>query len=63
MKWVGKNEVGKMLNWSPHEFAWKYFISEGFAITKDGILINSGNFDGLGSAEAREKLTRIAEDK
>lgn len=57
MKWVGKNEVGKMLNWSPHEFAWKYFTSEGFAITKDGILINSGNFDGLGSVEAREKLT------
>ncbi|KEF43529.1 MAG: leucyl-tRNA synthetase [Cyanobium sp. CACIAM 14] len=38
----------------PHDF-------EGRAWTEAGVLINSGRFDGLGSAEARTRITAAAE--
>jgi hypothetical protein len=41
---------------------WHSFISgPQYAMISDGILVNSGEFNGLTSAEAREVLTEKAE--
>lgn len=41
--------------------AWDIFENGAKAITEDGILVNSAEFSGLSSAEAREKLAEKAE--
>ncbi|MDD2907867.1 MAG: leucine--tRNA ligase [Candidatus Gracilibacteria bacterium] len=40
-----------------------FFYDNNSAFTQDGILVNSGDFTGLTSSEARSKLTKFAEEK
>jgi len=57
--WVPTTEMHKSFNpvsEKPHILA--HFNKEPFAYTGEGILINSGNFDGLRSEETREKITK-----
>ena len=61
LHWLKKEEVWKMITWWPHKFAWEYFLTWGHAITDDWILINSGEFNGITSTEARKVLTEKAE--
>lgn len=41
-----------------HAFMWQLFLNKETAYTEDGILVDSGEFTGLSSAEAREKMTK-----
>lgn len=50
-----------MLSSERHKFAWNIFTQGAKAFTDDGILINSWEYDGLTSAEARKVLTEKAE--
>lgn len=59
--WLEKDEVWKKLTWPQHKYVWEIFQNPS-AYTKDGVLINSGNFNDLNSQEAREKLTAFAEE-
>lgn len=61
--WLKREELWKIITWWPHKFAWDYFLTWWYAITNDGILINSWEFNGLTSAEARKVLTEKAEKK
>ncbi len=55
--WLPKAEVGNYLNISEDTFIWKWFISGQQSFTDEGILINSGEFNGLSSEIARHKIT------
>jgi len=46
-----------------HAFMWQLFLNKETAYTENGILHNSGEFSGLTSAEAREKMTAWLEGK
>lgn len=64
MGWFSKEEVGNLLSWPHHKRAWDAFSSnkEEF-FTHDGMLVDSGEFDGLTSEEARVKITEAVGGK
>jgi leucyl-tRNA synthetase len=55
--WIPRTEVGTFVNVVDGPFEWRWFSSGGMALPDDGILINSGEFSGLTSKEARKKIT------
>ncbi len=55
--WIPAAGVGKFVNVVDGPFEWNWFSSGGMALPDDGVLINSGEFSGLTSKEAREKIT------
>lgn len=55
VEWVTKEEVVKRLNWTSHIDGWKAFQGEHLH-TGNGVLINSGEFDGMDSEEAKAKI-------
>ena len=62
VNWIDRADVGKKINWEHHKFVWQSFIDSA-CFTDEGILVNSGEFSGLPSAEAREKMTAWLEEK
>jgi leucyl-tRNA synthetase len=57
MVWVEREDVHKLINWDWHHDAWKKFINKNyFATTQKGILVNSGEFDGISFEEAKTKI-------
>jgi leucyl-tRNA synthetase len=56
IEWVDKNEVECLITWNTNKLAWRYFISSA-CFTDTGKLINSGEFDGMDSEEAKEAIT------
>jgi leucyl-tRNA synthetase len=55
--WVKKDDVKKTLTWSHHTYVWQILLGEIKTFTGYGMLINSGQFNGLTSEEARTKIT------
>ncbi|HVY72430.1 MAG TPA: class I tRNA ligase family protein [Candidatus Paceibacterota bacterium] len=55
--WASKEEVEKLLTLSHHRKLWDNYHNGVSHYADDGILINSGEFDGLESGEARVKIT------
>lgn len=62
MAWFKKEEVAKLLSWPNHSSAWELFLNGNICYTQDGILVNSWEFNGLTSLEAREKLSIFAQE-
>ncbi|MFA6080100.1 MAG: alpha/beta fold hydrolase [Candidatus Gracilibacteria bacterium] len=62
LEWIERNEVPKLLSFEQHTYQWGQFTNP-TAFTGDGILVNSGEFDGLTSEEARKVLTEKAEQE
>ena len=58
VKWVDRKKVEEGLEWRTHKLFWDIFNRGVF--TGAGIMINSGEFDGLNSEEAKEKITQKA---
>jgi leucyl-tRNA synthetase len=64
MNWYTHDEISKKITWWHHALAWKIFqLAEFEWITSDGILVNSWEYSGLFSAEARRILTEKAESE
>jgi leucyl-tRNA synthetase len=61
--WLTKDEILKKKMLSHHLFYFKHFAGGQQAFTEDGVLVNSGEFSGLTSREAREKITAWLEKK
>ena len=59
--WIPKDEMDKNLNHGANNYVWKMFKEPEFAFIEDGILSNSGKYDGFTSEEAREKMTEWLE--
>ncbi len=56
-QWVGKKDVAAFINLNNHSQFWDILINGEKAFTEDGVVIDSGEFTDLKSAEAREKMT------
>lgn len=58
VEWVPKAEVEAKITWEDHANGWRAYL-EGRAIdseVREGLLVNSGKFDGTPTAEARETI-------
>ena len=67
--WVKKEDVASLLTWEGHSLAWSQYLASDVSYSGEGVLINSGAYDGMRSSEAREKIVadltarRVAEEK
>jgi leucyl-tRNA synthetase len=59
---VSKDEVLKTITWGHHRFLFEQFLNEQ-PFVDEGVLVNSGEFDGLTSAEAKQKITEAVGGK
>ncbi len=60
--WAPKQEIATRINWPHHVLEWKMFTEKNI-FTEEGILVNSGQFDGLPSNEAKTKITGFVNGK
>lgn len=64
-EWVNKDEVAGKLTWKFHQEAWQSYL-EGKVIdssVREGLLVNSGVFDGTPSSDAREQIVAWLEQQ
>jgi len=59
--WVDKNNVSKFVNLENNLIIWSHYVKGDEAFTNEGLLINSGKFDGTKSSEAIEKISDFIE--
>ena len=57
VKWLSKKEMEEFIGPLSQKFAWNELVNGVQSYTEEGILINSGEFEGMKSEEAREKIT------
>ncbi|MDX9913426.1 MAG: class I tRNA ligase family protein [Candidatus Moranbacteria bacterium] len=55
--WIKKEKVAEFINLEAPKIYWDTFLNGDRATTEDGVVIDSGEFSGLSSEEAREKMT------
>jgi len=56
VQWIEKGKVAETINWSGHEDGWNAFVYN-TPHAEAGTLINSGEFDGMDSEEAKIAIT------
>jgi len=61
--WVSQEKMEHFLTPDSHKHIWKALQEKDFAYTDDGVLANSGEYSGLTSEEAREKMAMWLEEK
>jgi len=61
--WLTAEEALKKNLLTHHQFYFEHFLRENRAFTDDGVLMNSGQFDGLTSEEARPKIIEWLAEK
>ncbi|MCX6764022.1 MAG: class I tRNA ligase family protein [Candidatus Moranbacteria bacterium] len=59
--WVTEKDIISFINVWNQKIIWKKYTEGDFAYCEDGIMINSGIYNGLKSQEAREKMTQWLE--
>ncbi|MFA5931635.1 MAG: class I tRNA ligase family protein [archaeon] len=59
--WVPKKEMSSFLNLKAQQYVWKSYLKGGEAYTEEGLLINSGEFNGLNNTDAIEKISNFIE--
>ena len=65
VEWVDKDEVEKRIKWEHHLCGWRAYLSERkdeFS-AKEGVLVNSGAFDGVSTSDAREQIVAWLEQQ
>ncbi len=55
--WINEQEMAGWLNLPNFKYMWQAVVNENFCFTGNGIAINSGKFDGLTTAEFKNKIT------
>ena len=64
LEWVSREEVMDFVNVPDIKEIWRRVLVEGdTCITEEGLLCNSGEFDGISSEEACEKVVQLLESK
>ncbi len=59
MLWLSKEDVEKICNWpSQKETIWKHFINPDYVFAGNGKLVNSNEFNGMDSEEAKEAIVK-----
>jgi leucyl-tRNA synthetase len=58
--WATREEADKLLEYENFRYFWEMYKKEETVFTGSGPLINSGEFAGLDSEEAKEKITKFA---
>jgi hypothetical protein len=61
--WIDESEVSKFINLGNHSLVWKAYLQGDSAFTDDGVLVDSDEFSGLKSADARQKLMEFAQEQ
>ncbi len=61
--WVPKEKIKDLINWPHHLYAWEMFLKKDRVFSNLGILVNSDQFDGLTSEEAKQKITEFVGGK
>jgi len=55
-QWLDSDEVGKFVNLNNNQYYWEIYQNGEKAFIDDGVLINSGEYSGLSSKEAKRKI-------
>lgn len=65
VEWVKKDEVAKRLTWNGHKTGWQAYLDGRVIDTevREGLLVNSGVFDGTPTSEAREQIVAWLEQQ
>ncbi len=63
IEWVEKDEVAARLTWEGHAFAWQQYTEENYCYSGEGVMMNSHQYDGLTSSEAREQIVADLSDR
>jgi leucyl-tRNA synthetase len=65
VEWVAKDEVAEKITWESHLEGWNAYLNERVidSEVREGLLVNSEEFDGLHTAEARERIIENLESK
>ncbi|HCR55797.1 TPA: leucine--tRNA ligase [Candidatus Saccharibacteria bacterium] len=63
--WVDKSDVGKTVTLSHHKDAWNIYLSKSGdeLYHGEGCIVNSGQFDGMSSSDAREEIVAWLESQ
>jgi leucyl-tRNA synthetase len=64
-KWVAKAEVADLLTWKFHRAAWDIYVGDATADLQngEGILVNSAQFSGTATSDAREEVVAWLEQQ
>ncbi|MEK7081320.1 MAG: class I tRNA ligase family protein [Patescibacteria group bacterium] len=62
-KWIPYEQVEDIVNIPDDKASWKYFLNDGYAFTGEGILINSGKFDGMDSEKTKKEIIKFVGGK
>jgi leucyl-tRNA synthetase len=63
VQWLSLAELKKVLTPGTHHYAVDLFENGSRVFTDEGIMVNSGEYDGMSSSEAREKISDDIEKK
>ena len=63
--WVTKDEVADKINWLNHASAWQDYLNDKTidVDVREGVLVNSGAFNGTPTSEAREEIVAWLEEQ
>ncbi|MBP9715261.1 MAG: class I tRNA ligase family protein [Candidatus Pacebacteria bacterium] len=62
-KWIPESQVASKITIPDDALSWKYYQMGGFAHEGEGVLTNSGEYTGIESAKAREKIIKAVGGK
>lgn len=65
IQWVSKDAVREMITWSWHRDAWDAYVNEQSPhfYHGEGVLVNSGKFNGQSTSDVREAIVAWLEEK
>lgn len=65
IQWVPKAKVQDLLTWESHRVSWQYYLRNKTVDSgvREGVLVNSGAFDGTSTSDAREQVVAWLEQQ
>ena len=65
VEWVDKDEVAEKLTWEFHKEGWNHYLHDRVILNdvREGVMVNSGVFDGKMSSDAREEIVAWLEQQ
>jgi len=65
VEWVNKDEVAEKLTWEFHKEGWDHYLHDRVVLNdvREGVMVNSGVFDGKMSSDVREEIVAWLEQQ